>query len=140
MSTTRYYFAYGANMSLHSMHSRCPLAMPVRKFSLRNWRLDFGHHATIVREQGAVCEGALWIITEHCERSLDAFEGYPDYYDKLFLEQDGVKFMAYEMVDHDSRDIPSEGYIQLLREGYRDWDLNKDLLDQALDFDLEWNN
>jgi len=140
MNKTMYYFAYGANMSLRSMHSRCPLAIPVRKFSVKNWRLDFGHHATIVHEPGAVCEGALWTITEHCERSLDVFEGYPDYYDKLFLEQDGVRFMAYEMVDLDPRDIPSEGYIQLLREGYRDWNLNEDLLDQALDFDLEWNS
>ena len=140
MSTTQYYFAYGANMSFYSMRARCPLAMPIQKFSLRNWRLNFGHHATIVREPGAVCEGALWMITEHCERSLDAFEGYPDYYDKMFLEQDGVKFMAYEMVDLDLRDMPSGSYIELLREGYRDWNLNEDLLDQALDFDLKWNN
>ncbi len=139
MNQTRYYFAYGANLSMASMHSRCPLAMPIQKFTLRGWRLDFGHHATIVREPGAVCEGALWLITDSCERNLDAFEGYPDYYTKVKLSQDGKQFMAYEMVDLDRRDMPSDGYIDLLREGYTDWNLNQDLLDQALGFDVEWN-
>jgi len=132
----KYYFAYGANMSLASMHSRCPLAMPMRKFSLRGWRLDFGHHATIVRDPGAICEGALWMITEHCERSLDAFEGYPTYYDKLYLEQDGVKFMAYEMVDLDCESFPDDCYIELLHEGYSDWNLDHTRLYNALSY--EW--
>ena len=139
MNQTQYYFAYGANMSLASMHSRCPLALPIQKFALRDWRLDFGHHATIVREPDAVCEGALWLITSSCEQNLDGFEGYPDYYSKVHLSQDGKQFMAYEMVDLDQRDVPSAGYIDLLREGYADWKLNEDLLDQALGFDVEWN-
>ena len=65
--STKLYFAYGANMALSSMLSRCPLARPVQKFTLRGWRLDFGHHATIVRDQDAVCDGALWEITDMCE-------------------------------------------------------------------------
>ena len=139
MNQTRYYFAYGANMSLASMHSRCPLALPIQKFKLKDWRLDFGHHATIVREPGAVCEGALWLITGYCEQNLDAFEGYPDYYTKVNISQDGKQIMAYEMVDHDRNDMPSYGYIDLLREGYTDWNLNQDLLDQALEFKHVWN-
>ena len=133
-----YYFAYGANMALSSMRSRCPLAEPMEKMTLRGWRLDFGHHATIVRDPDAVCDGVLWKITEYCERNLDAFEGYPSYYTKLYLEQDGLPFMAYEMVDLDKECYPSKGYIDCLREGYDDWKLDHQLLDRALD--IEWTH
>jgi gamma-glutamylcyclotransferase len=136
----RYYFAYGANMAYSSMKSRCPLAEPMEKMTLRGWRLDFGHHATIVPDADAVCDGVLWKITEYCERSLDAFEGYPSYYDKLYLEQDGLPFMAYEMTDLDRRHMPSQSYIECLREGYDDWKLDHSLLDCALDFDCLWTH
>ena len=135
----RYYFAYGANMAYSSMKSRCPLAEPVEKMTLRGWRLDFGHHATIVRDPDAVCDGALWKITQHCEDSLDAFEGYPSYYDKLYLEQDGLPFMVYEMVDNCRQASPSRSYIDCLREGYDNWKLDHGLLDQALESHQVWN-
>jgi len=134
----RYYFAYGANMAYSSMKSRCPLAEPIKKFTLQGWRLDFGHHATIVRDPDAVCDGALWKITQHCERNLDAFEGYPSYYEKLYLKQDGLPFMVYQMVDLDTGHSPSRSYIECLREGYDNWGLDHRLLDNALDFDRVW--
>lgn len=126
------YFAYGANMALSSMGSRCPKATSLHKLTLRGWRLDFGYHATIVRDPDAVCDGVLWELTDQCERSLDMFEGYPTYYEKIYLEQDGIKFMAYEMNDMDTSAYPSNSYIECLREGYNDWKLNHKLLDNAL--------
>lgn len=134
-SKTKYYFAYGANMSLSSMNSRCPLAIPIKKFTLKNWRLDFGHHATIVHEPGAICEGALWLITESCEKNLDAFEGYPYYYNKLHLTQDNINFMVYEMNKLDRSHSPNDCYIELLYEGYNDWDLDHQLLSNALKYE-----
>jgi len=130
----RYYFAYGANMAYASMKSRCPLAEPVHKMTLRGWRLDFGHHATIIRDPNAVCDGFLWKITEYCEENLDAFEGYPTYYEKVYLEQDGLPFMAYEMVDIARGAYPMQSYIELLREGYDNWGLDHQLLDDALGY------
>ena len=135
----RYYFAYGANMAYSSMKSRCPLAEPVGKMTLRGWRLDFGGHATIVRDPHAVCDGMLWKITQHCEDNLDVFEGYPTYYEKVYLEQDGCPFMAYEMVDIDRDSGPCQSYIDCLREGYDDWGLDHRLLDQALEFQSVWD-
>ena len=121
------------------MITRCPLALPVKKFTLKNWKLEFGHHATIVEQSGAVCEGALWLITESCEKNLDAFEGYPYYYKKRHLTQDNITFMVYEMNDLDVNYYPNDSYIELLYEGYNDWKLNVDLLDQALNSKQEWN-
>ena len=131
----RYYFAYGANMAYASMKSRCPLAEPVEKLTLRGWRLDFGHHATIVRDPDSVCDGFVWKITEYCEDNLDAFEGYPSYYTKVYLEQDGLPFMAYEMVDMNRDASPMQSYIDLLRQGYNEWGLNHQLLDDALGYE-----
>lgn len=131
----RYYFAYGANMAYASMKSRCPLAEPVEKLTLRGWRLDFGHHATIVRDPDSVCDGFVWKITEYCEDNLDAFEGYPSYYTKVYLKQDGLPFMAYEMVDISRDASPMQSYIDLLRQGYNEWDLNHQLLDDALGYE-----
>jgi len=62
------------------------------------------------------------------------FEGYPTYYEKVYLEQDGFKFMAYEMNDLDTSAYPSSSYIDCLREGYNDWKLDHKLLDNALNY------
>ena len=118
----RFYFAYGANMSLDSMAYRCPRARPVRSFFLRDWRLRLHNHATIEPSPGHSVPGALWRITPECEQYLDMFEGWPYYYLKQELEQDGVRFMVYVMNDT-SGGSPTDGYVELLEEGYQDWNL-----------------
>jgi len=126
------YFAYGANLSREGMAYRCPDAVPYQKFTLRGWRLDFAHHATIVPHPGRSVEGALWKITEDCERSLDQFEGYPSYYSKRILAQDGREFMVYIM-NPPLTGNPGTGYLGIIEQGYRDWNLDFDCLDQAVD-------
>lgn len=130
-SNPKFYFAYGANMSLDSMRMRCPQARPVRSFYLRDWRLWLHNHATIQPAPGHCVPGALWSITPGCERSLDMFEGWPVYYDKQYLTQDGEKFMVYVMNEPAWGD-PSTGYIQLLEEGYQDWNLPPSVLEETL--------
>jgi gamma-glutamylcyclotransferase (GGCT)/AIG2-like uncharacterized protein YtfP len=126
------YFAYGANLSREGMKFRCPDAVPYQKFTLRGWRLDFAHHATIVPHPGRCVEGALWKITEDCEFSLDRFEGYPGYYSKRILAQDGREFMVYIM-NHPLTGTPGMGYLDVIEQGYRDWNLDFDCLDRAVD-------
>lgn len=127
---TTYYFAYGANLSLDSMSWRCPDARPVSAFYLRDWRLELHCHATIRPSPGESVAGALWLITPECEHSLDSFEGYPVYYNKQLLEQDGIEFMVYIMNEPLSGQ-PGSGYVDLLREGYRDWQLPQTWLNTA---------
>jgi len=128
----KFYFAYGANLSREGMAYRCPDATPYQKFTLRGWRLDFAHHATIVPHPGRSVEGALWKITEDCERSLDQFEGYPSYYSKRILAQDGREFMVYIM-NPPLAGSPGVGYLDIIEQGYRDWNLDFDCLDHAVD-------
>jgi len=124
------YFAYGANLSLDSMSWRCPRARPLTAFYLRDWRLELHCHATIRPSAGDCVAGALWSITPDCEAGLDSFEGYPVYYRKQIVEQDGIQFMIYVMNEPLSGS-PGRGYVDLLREGYRDWHLPEPWLDRA---------
>ena len=126
------YFAYGANLNKASMSLRCPQAVAYQPFELRGWQLDFAHHATIRPHPGRTVQGALWRITDDCERSLDAFEGYPSYYTKRILEQDGREFMVYIM-NPPLTGSPGAGYLDVIEQGYRDWNLDFECLDQAID-------
>lgn len=113
------------------MLSRCPRAEPVERWYLHDWQLAFAHHATVLPVKGSVVAGALWRITSECERNLDRFEGFPDYYTKTHVTQQGRRFMLYVMRPP-LIGSPSESYIRCLRDGYNDWQLDHDLLDQAL--------
>lgn len=134
---SRLYFAYGANMALEAMELRCPQAVPIRPLYLRDWRLVFCHHATIQPCAGSVVPGCLWAITDQCEASLDLFEGYPHYYNKMYLEQDGDSFMAYDMNPPLSYSPPASSYVDTLEVGYNDWRLNNQYLDEALSYGLD---
>jgi len=125
------YFAYGANLSREGMAYRCPDAVPYQKYTLRGWRLDFAHHATIVPHPGRSVEGALWKITDDCELSLDMFEGCPGYYSKRILAQDGREFMVYIM-NPPLAGAPGPGYLDIIEQGYRDWNLDFECLDRAI--------
>lgn len=129
---TRLYFAYGANMPVEHMRWRCPDAVPIGAIMLRDWRLVFCQHATIEPSPGSAVPGCLWNITPRCEQSLDLFEGFPTYYNKMWLEQDGDTFMCYDMNPPLSYSAPAPSYVDTLQQGYEDWNLPVDYLDEAL--------
>ena len=125
------YFAYGANMDVDSMSFRCPDAQPRGVFLLREWELRFYCHATIEPRSGSAVAGVLWALTPECERSLDRFEGYPDYYTKRTWCQDGQWIMFYEMTDPKTGH-PSPGYVGNITESYHRWQLPTHRLEDAL--------
>ena len=125
------YFAYGANMHPGQMEWRCPGAQAQGAFVLRDWELQFYSHATIEPRRGAQVAGVLWEITSDCEASLDAFEGFPNYYTKRTWIQDGHQFMFYEMTTPKSGQ-PSEGYVLDIAESYAFWQLPQTLLTESL--------
>jgi hypothetical protein len=100
-------------------------------FELRDWELEFYSHANIRESAGQDVPGVLWAITEDCEASLDAFEGFPDYYTKRSWVQDGCHIMFYEMADF-KRGQPTLGYISDIRTWYHYWHLPVQYLDQIV--------
>jgi gamma-glutamylcyclotransferase (GGCT)/AIG2-like uncharacterized protein YtfP len=131
MEENRTYFAYGANINKDSMAHRCPKAKEVGTIILRNWELLFFNHATIEFKTGSMVAGALWELTPDCERSLDLFEGYPDYYVKKSWSQDGHEFFFYQMAGF-KRGSPSLSYVQNIAEGYKQWNLPTTFLIESL--------
>lgn len=81
------YFAYGSNINLEQMDYRCPDATVVGPVVLENYELLFrrGGFATIEPKKGERVHGLLWSITPECERSLDLYEGYPRFYDRVMV-------------------------------------------------------
>lgn len=125
------YFAYGANLNLQGMKSRCPNAVPVESFYLWDWRMIFSGVATIQPSPGNSVAGALWHITEQCEASLDSFEGYPYLYRKEIIKSQGREFMAYVM-NSDYPYPPAQSYFDTIALGYQDWKLDLAYLDTAV--------
>jgi gamma-glutamylcyclotransferase (GGCT)/AIG2-like uncharacterized protein YtfP len=68
--------------------------------------------------------GVLWSITEACEASLDAFEGFPSYYTKRTWIQDNQQFFFYEMTDPKSG-RPSPGYVQDIEDSHAFWNIKQ---------------
>ena len=129
------YFAYGSNLNKANMRRRCPRALPVGRFMLDDARLVFRGVADCIYEPGATCPGALWRITEECEHALDCYEGWPRLYRKEYVPV--TKFggettiMLYVM---NSTGImpPSQGYLDTIRQGYRDFGMKQAPLDAAV--------
>lgn len=125
------YFAYGANISKDAMRYRCPDAISIGPFILKDWELKFYNHATIEPKFGASVPGVLWRLTEMCETTLDIFEGFPIYYKKRLWDQDDYEFFFYEMNDP-CHGEPNPYYVNGIREGYEDWNLPTKYLDRSL--------
>jgi gamma-glutamylcyclotransferase (GGCT)/AIG2-like uncharacterized protein YtfP len=76
-------FAFGSNMSLNQMHSRCPGARAMGKATLEGYVLDFPRLgkkrrcgvASISQSSGGVVEGVIYEISDEELAKLDWFEG-----------------------------------------------------------------
>lgn len=137
------YIAYGSNLNLEQMKRRCPTAAAVGRSVLEGWRLVFrgGAHgavATIEREAGSSVPIGLWSLGSGDEAALDIYEGWPRLYRKemLEVEHQGRKMhaMVYIMNDDDRHPygLPSFTYYDTIREGYRMFGFDRNILDLAV--------
>ena len=131
-----YYFAYGSNLHREQMQERCPDSEPVAKAKLEGYRLCFNRVADIVEDEGSMVWGAIYTVSQGDIKSLDRYEGYPRFYDKLDVEVEddqGKVYLAfvYVMTSKGCQE-PSDSYYRIIEEGYRDWGLALEPLQQAL--------
>ena len=141
MREERLYFAYGSNINLTQMAYRCPNARPLMPAALHGYELTFrgGGVATVIPKEDAVTLGLLWSITPACEKSLDHYEGFPNFYHKTDIAvtdpETGQIYhcMMYEM-DERYRDtyLPSFSYFNGIVEGYQQNDMDTRPLYDAL--------
>jgi len=122
-----FYFAYGMNTNRSSMTWRCPGAISFGHARLRDHEFRFSHHADVTVSPGKSVDGVLWLIDEDHLADLDQLEGYPSYYDRAVLpvEYQGNIVMAecYRMQSDNLDCGPSKGYLDMIFEGYREYDI-----------------
>jgi gamma-glutamylcyclotransferase (GGCT)/AIG2-like uncharacterized protein YtfP len=133
-----YYFAYGSNMNHEHMKYRCPKSKYIGTHELPDHELVFRSVADVQQSKDSSVVGALFKITDECERSLDRYEGYPNLYTKKYhMAQDEnmpKKIMFYSMVDKQLVFPPSESYLETIIKGYIDCDIPTDNLVEAVKF------
>ena len=76
----KYYLAYGSNLNLEEMKSRCPLSKPVGAAVIPNYRLvykgvPYRSFLTIEPCEGETVPVGIYEITEKDEARLDIYEG-----------------------------------------------------------------
>ncbi len=136
------YIAYGSNLNLAQMAARCPSARVYAKGVLNNWALVYrgamtNSHATIIRKQGSTVPVLVWDIQPGDEYRLDIYEGYPHYYFKkdIMVNIDGrkKKAMVYIMDEQQLPGRPSDNYIETIRQGYINNDMDISILEKSLE-------
>ena len=147
--TMRYYFAYGSNLHHAQMKKRCPKCKYIKKHILHDYQLtcrkirdvrtnyaacDKGKHAAcdIVKKVGKKVYGCLYMISKCAERRLDVYEEYPTLYKKIYFKYKGHKVMTYTMVRKTKLAPPTERYLNIIKQGYKDCKINFRSLDVAL--------
>ena len=74
------YFAYGSNLNVEQMKSRCPDSVGISAAVLSGWKLVERTYADIEPAAGECVNGALYEISERDLENLDRYEGFPGYY------------------------------------------------------------
>ena len=129
------YFAYGSNLNHFQMKRRCKDSVFLKKINLSNFKLTFRSKyraADIEPEKNSIVPGALFEISKNDEKKLDVYEDYPILYKKYYFTYYGKKIMTYTMVDKSGFRFPTERYLNIVKRGYTDCDLEKMYLKKAL--------
>lgn len=133
MVETKLYAAYGSNMNKAQMHQRCPGAVPVGKYMLKDAKLVFRRVADAVHEVGSKMPIAVWRINAVHEAALDRYEGVGSgFYVKQWVTlETGEKALIYVMT-RDGIAPPSREYYATIKQGYADFGIKTKPLETAL--------
>lgn len=142
MKKKRYYLAYGSNLSESQMAFRCPTAEIEGVSVIKDYKLAFRGftgccYATIVPCKNSTVPVLVWSLEPSDEKSLDRYEGYPNFYIKedFKVELNGkeITAMVYIMTGTRShaQGLPSMQYFGTLKEGYEKYEFEEQILLRA---------
>ena len=129
------YFAYGSNLNLFQMKRRCKDSVFLKKYELKGYRLNFRSKyraADIEKSKNSLVPGALFEISKSDEKKLDVYEDFPILYTKIYFKYYNKKVMTYIMVRKSKFRYPTEKYLNVIKQGYKDCNLDKKYLRNAL--------
>ena len=109
---SRYYLAYGSNLSVERMKARCPNAVVFGLALIPGYRLLFkksktGSYATIEQDANCCVPALVYKISEYDETLLNRYEGYPEPYEEYFRK--GYRDSGYSGTGCSSSFYCSEG-------------------------------
>lgn len=136
---TRLYFAYGSNLNMRQMKTRCPDAIPMFKATLYNAKIEFKTYADVINEdkKRSYVKGAVYEVTKECIKSLDKYEGFPRLYKKVKCIVEGPfnkyheAFMYVMQPNVRELNLPTQNYLDAISEGYFDWNMSTLSLSRA---------
>lgn len=143
MAKSTLYIAYGSNLNVGQMAHRCPDAEVVGTDVIRDYRLAINAlgsnaFATIEPCEGESVPVALWQISRRDEAALDRYERYPTHYGREWMDvqMDGeegeiITGLVYVMNSRAVSCLPSQGYFDAVRSGYRYFFLDEGKLREA---------
>ena len=144
---SKYYLAYGSNLSVEQMKIRTPEAEIVRTGILHGWRLLFRQFATIQENKIFDVPVLVWKISEQDEKNLNKYEGFPRFYRKKYLtfnvkslngvDLENCELWFYIMTSKAvsarlAKPFPSDYYYSVLNNGYEAFGFDKKILEGAL--------
>ena len=129
------YFAYGSNLNHFQMKRRCKDSVFLKKYELKNYKLNFRSKyraADIEKKKNSIVPGALFEISKSDEKKLDVYEDFPVLYKKLYFKYYNKKVMTYIMSKNRQVRYPTDRYLNIIKQGYKDCNLDKKFLIKAL--------
>ena len=117
------------------MKRRCKDSIFIKKINLKDFQLTFRSKyraADIEFKKNSIVQGALFEISKSDEKKLDIYEDYPNLYKKYYFYYYGKKVMTYTMTKKTPFTFPTERYLNIVKRGYKDCNLEKKYLNKAL--------
>ena len=146
---SRLYAAYGSNLHVEHMAHRCPGARIVGTAVLEGNRLLYrgrgsGFYLTVEPAESRAVPVAVWEVTAAHERSLDDYEDYPTFYEKMELtlpvrdlhtgQTEARQVFLYVMQEGFPFGLPTADYVDICLAGYRHFGFDAGILREALDY------
>ena len=107
----------------------------LKKYELKGYRLNFRSKyraADIEKSKNSIVPGALFEISKSDEKKLDVYEDFPILYKKLYFTYYNRTVMTYIMVNKTEFRYPTERYLNIVKRGYKDCNLDTKHLKKAL--------
>ena len=129
------YFAYGSNLNHYQMKKRCKDSIFLKKINLKDFKLTFRSKyraADIEYKKGSLVPGGMFEISKSDEKKLDFYEDFPNLYKKFYFQYYGNKIMTYTMVKKTPFKFPTEKYLNVVKHGYKDCNIDPKYLKISL--------
>lgn len=143
----QYYLAYGSNLSVEQMATRCPEAIYVGTAEIKDYQLLFkrggsGTYLTVEPKEGSMVPVLVWRISEKDEQALDYYEAYPSLYYKATMQVEIKPFIGekteeptdaliYIMHEEHPLGCPAQEYLDVCLEGYHRFGFDIKILEKA---------